>query len=117
MAAMSCRSASIDRLAFVERIKNTFARSPIFRGAAISEPLIGPTGDVAMDVSFDGGPTVFRVVAASEAEACAILHELALAMVEVDREATAPRSVVPDEPEWARGVVPRGSWTAAVRDH
>jgi hypothetical protein len=38
---------------------------------------------VGLDVSFDGGPTLFRVVAGSEDRAYAMLHELARAMVDV----------------------------------
>jgi hypothetical protein len=45
---------------------------------------MGPKGEVTVDVSFDQGPTLFRVVAPSDEEAYAILYELAHAMVEID---------------------------------
>jgi hypothetical protein len=86
MATMMLRhDVSIEREAYVHLIREAFARSPLFREAAISEALLTPEGDVALNVGFGDGPTVFRVVAGSEEEAYAILHELALAMVEVDQ--------------------------------
>jgi hypothetical protein len=65
-------------------IRAIFSRSPLFREPVISESLMGPKGEVTVDVSFDRGPTLFRVVAPSDEEAYAILYELAHAMVEID---------------------------------
>jgi len=85
MTAMSfCRSLT-DHLTVLQIIREIFARSPVFQGALISDPQLGLEGQVIVDVSFDGGPAAFRVVAPSEEEAYAILHELASAMVEVER--------------------------------
>ena len=75
---------SIDRHARVRLIRDVFARSPLFREAVVSGPVLTRDGEVGLDISFDGGPTLFRVVAGSEDRAYAALHELALAMVEVD---------------------------------
>jgi hypothetical protein len=74
-----------DRLNSVEAIREVFAQSSLFREVALSEPAVQRTGEVAVDVSFDCGPTVFRVVGPSEAKVYAVLHELARAMVDVDR--------------------------------
>jgi hypothetical protein len=75
---------SIERHARLHLIRDVFARSPLFRDAAVSGPVPTREGEVGLDVSFDGGPALFRVVAGSEDRAYAMLHELALAMVEVD---------------------------------
>jgi hypothetical protein len=75
----------MDGLTLVQRIRGIFAQAPIFSDVVIAEPLVGPSGEVAVDVSFGHGPTVFRVVGPSEDEAYAILHELASAMVEIDK--------------------------------
>ncbi len=85
MTAIAARQSSIDRLAWVQLIRKAFARSPLFREAAVSQPLLGPEGEVMLAVSFDRGPAVFRIVAGSEDEAYALLHELAGAMVEIDQ--------------------------------
>ena len=83
MTAMSiCRSVT-DRLAVVQIIQGIFARSPVFQDALISDPRLGPGGEVIVDVSFDHDPAAFRVVAPSVEEAYAILHQLASAMVEI----------------------------------
>jgi hypothetical protein len=88
MAAMTLqKDAPIDRRIHVHLIRNVLARSPLFREAAVSEPVRTGEGRLALDVSFDGGPTAFRVVAGSEGEAYASLYELALAMVDVDEKA------------------------------
>lgn len=84
MTAMSfCRSLT-DHLTVVQIIREIFARSPVFQGALVSDPQLGLEGEVIVDVSFDSGPAAFRVVAPSEEEAYAILHELASAMVEIE---------------------------------
>jgi hypothetical protein len=85
MAAMSFRRYLSDRLTIVQIIQRIFARSPVFRDALISGPHLGPEGEMIVEVSFDHGPTAFRVVAPSEEKAYAILHELASAMVEIER--------------------------------
>jgi hypothetical protein len=76
---------SIDRLTRAHVIRDTFARSPLFCDAAVSELVLGPEGKVELNVSFDGEPTLVRVVAESVNEAYAILHELAVAMVDVEQ--------------------------------
>ena len=91
MVLMAPQLVLIDRLARAHLIRDTFARSPLFRKAAVSEPVLTPGGEVTLNVSFDGGPTVFRVVAGSEGEAYAVLHELALDMVEIERSHEARR--------------------------
>jgi len=78
-------AACIERHARLHLIRDVFARSPLFRHAAVSGPVSAGEGEVGLDVSFDGGPTLFRVVAGSEDRVYAMLHELALAMVEVDQ--------------------------------
>lgn len=85
MALMATQHASIDRHIHAHLIRATFAQSALFREAAVSEPFLTPEGEVALNVSFDGGPTVFGVVAGSEIEAYAILHELARAMVDIEQ--------------------------------
>ena len=88
MAAMALqKDATIDRCIHAHLIRQIFARSPLFREVSMSEPVRTRGGRLALDVSFDGGPTVFRVVAGSEGEVYASLYELALAMVEVDERA------------------------------
>ena len=76
---------SIDRLTRAHLIRDMFARSQLFRDAAVSELVLGPEGEVELDVSFDGEPALVRVVARSEDEAYAVLHELAVAMVDIDQ--------------------------------
>jgi hypothetical protein len=85
MALMAAEQATIDRHIHAHLIRATFAQSPLFRDAEVSEPFHTPEGAVALNVSFEGGPTVFRVVAGSEVEAYAVLHELARAMVEIEQ--------------------------------
>lgn len=85
MALMAAEHASIDGHIHAHLIRETFAQSPLFRDAAVSEACLTPEGEVALNVSFEGGPTVFRVVAGSEVEAYAVLHELARAMVEIEQ--------------------------------
>lgn len=80
---VACHRSSIDRLTLVQLIRAIFSRSPLFREPVISESVMGSKGEVAVNVSFDHGPTVFRVVAPSGDEAYSILYELALAMVEI----------------------------------
>lgn len=79
----------MDRCTAVQGIRDLFARSPMLRDAAISDPLVNPDGAVAIDVSFDRGPTAFRVVAPTADEAYALLHELAASTVEPVRRPEA----------------------------
>ena len=87
MEAVLCRGseAGIDCLTLVEAIRGVFARSPIFRDAEIVESRERSGGALALDVSFGRGPTALRVVAHTDKEAYAILHELASTMVEIER--------------------------------
>jgi hypothetical protein len=86
MVLTAVQHASVDRLVHAHVIRETFARSPLFREAALSELVLTPEGDVVVNISFDGGPAIFRVVAGSEAETYAVLHELARTMVEIEQE-------------------------------
>jgi hypothetical protein len=87
MQAVSCRRSEteIDCLTLVEAIRGVFARSLIFDDAEILESRERPGGALTLDVSFGHGPTALRVVAQTEKEAYAILHELASTMVEIER--------------------------------
>lgn len=85
MTAMSLCRPLTDRLTVIQIIRGIFARSPVFQDALISDPRFGPAGEVLVDVSFDHDPAAFRVVAPTVEEAYAILHELASAMVEIER--------------------------------
>ena len=85
MNATSVCQSLTDRLTVIQVIRGIFARSPVFRDALISGPRLGSEGEVIVDVSFDRDPAAFRVVAPSAEEAYAILHELASAMVEIER--------------------------------
>ena len=89
MVTVDCYRPTLERQAFEEAIREVFAQASLFRDVRLSEPATQPTGEVAVDVSFEGGPTVFRVVAPSEEQAYGILHELARAMVEVDQRCRA----------------------------
>lgn len=85
MTAMSFHRYLGDRLTVVQMIRRIFAQSPVFRDALISDPRITADGEVIVELSFDHGPPTLRVVAPSAEEAHAILHELASAMVDVER--------------------------------
>lgn len=87
MEAVLCRrsESEIDCLTLVEAVRGIFARSPIFGNAEILESRERPGGVLTLDVSFGRGPTALRVVAGTEREAYAILHELASTMVEIER--------------------------------
>ncbi len=85
MAARTTQEAPIDRLARVRLIREVFARSPLFREVTVSEPLLGPPGEVVLAVGFDRGPAILQVVANTEEKAYAILLKLAESMVEVER--------------------------------
>ncbi len=79
----TCRRPTIDRFTFVEMIRGVFARSPIFRDAAVSAPVTSPGGGVTVHLSLGPGPGTLLVTAPSENEAYAILHELVSTMAEI----------------------------------
>jgi len=91
MAVMAPQHVSIDRLAHAHLIRETFARSPLFRNAAVSEPVVTSAGEVALRVRFDGGGPVFGIVAGSEDRAYAVLLELARVMVDTAQRHGARR--------------------------
>lgn len=91
MTVKAFQHAPIDRLTRAHLIRETFARSPLFRDAAVSEPILTPESKLAITVGFDGGAPVFGVVASSEDEAYAVLHELAVTMVEIEESHRAGR--------------------------
>ena len=99
MAIRAAQQGSIDRLARVHLIREVFCRSPLFREAEVSEPLLGPAGEVALTVAFDQGPAVFQVVADSEEKAYAVLHALAGTMVDVERWYATVERMIDSEPE------------------
>jgi hypothetical protein len=98
MVSVASQHRSIYRTTRAQQIRETFARSPLFRGVVISESLLSLEGEMALDISFDGSPTVFRVVAGTKDGAYAILHELANTMVDVEESLRPNTRVV--EPEW-----------------
>ena len=79
----------MDRCTAVQGIRDIFARSPLLRDAVLSDPRMKPDGTATIEVRWDQGPTVFRVVAATTGEAYALLHELAASTVEVVRRPAA----------------------------
>ena len=85
MAAASCQRAELDRVTFVEAIRGVFARSPIFCGATLSEPRLGPREDVTVEVAgpWTSGVACYRPL--PDEKVYAILHELASTMVEIER--------------------------------
>ena len=91
MAVMAPQHVSIDRLAHAHLIRETFARSPLFRDAAVSEPVVTSAGEVALRVRFDGRPAVIGIVAGSKDRAYAVLLELARAMVDTAQRHGARR--------------------------
>ena len=74
-----------DHSALVRSIREIFDRSPLFRDARISEPHAGPEGRVSLEVRFGSGPALFHIVAPCPERAYAILHELAVSLVGVER--------------------------------
>jgi hypothetical protein len=88
---IACHRSPIDRLTLVQLIRGIFSRSPTFRESVISEAMPGRKGEVVLVVSFDRGPTLFRVVAPSAGEAYSMLYELAAAMIETDSKRRAVR--------------------------
>jgi hypothetical protein len=74
---------SIDRHARDRLIRDVFARSPRFRKAEVSGPVRARNGAVGLDVRFDSGSILVRVLACSVDRGYALLHALALAAVDV----------------------------------
>lgn len=74
----------LDRFAIVEKIRDVFDRSPVFRDAQISDPLPSPDGGVSVSVRFGRAPALFRIVAPSPEKAYAVLYELASSMVQAE---------------------------------
>jgi hypothetical protein len=85
MTLTALRIAPDERSTREQMVREIFGRSPLFRDVAVSAARLGASEDVALDISFAGGPTVFRIVAGSESAAYALLCELAVSMVEVDQ--------------------------------
>ena len=79
----------MDRCTAVQGIRDIFARSPLLRDAVLSDPRMNPDGTATIEVRWDQGPTVFRVVATTTGEAYALLHELAASTVEAVRRPAA----------------------------
>jgi hypothetical protein len=114
MAAASFQASPLDRLTIVQKIRDVFDRSPLFREAQISDPLPRPDGGVSMDVRFGSAPALFCIVAPSPERAYAILYELAVSLVDIER-AHAEGSL--DRGEGGcngtvGGIPPAGEWTA-----
>ncbi len=79
-----CNHLPVNRPAEVQAIRDLFARSPEFRDAVISDPVLGAGGAVVLEVRRDQ-ETAFRVVAPTTEEAYALLHELVAPLVDRPR--------------------------------
>jgi hypothetical protein len=84
MAAASFQASPLDRPTFVQKIRDVFGRSPVFREAQISDPLPSPDGGVSVEVRFGRAPALFRIAAPSPEKAYAVLYELASSMVQAE---------------------------------
>jgi hypothetical protein len=84
MAAASFQASPLDRPTVVQKIRDVFARSPVFREAQISDPLPSPDGGVSVHVRFGRTPALFRIVAPSPEKAYAVLYEFASSMIQVE---------------------------------
>lgn len=71
--------------AILQKIRRTFAQSPVFCEARISNPIVDPEGKVILEVGFGNEPALFRVIATSLARAYTIIYEMAIAMIEAER--------------------------------
>jgi hypothetical protein len=85
MSPTSCASSRIDPPTIIQKICGLFDQSPAFREARVSPPRLTADGEVIVEVSFAGGPVRFRIVAPSTDTAYAVLHELASAIIEAER--------------------------------
>ncbi len=85
-------STSADASILGELIRRIFAESRVFSGALVSPPQVGPEGEVMLEVGFGRHPPLLRVVAPTAQKAYAILHELAGAMVDIERRRHAQGS-------------------------
>lgn len=95
MSPMSFPSSRIDPPTIVQKIRNIFDQSPAFREAWVSPPRLTSEGEVVVEVSFGGGPVRFRIIAPSTDTAYAVLHELASAMVEAERNCAGTPGLPP----------------------
>ncbi len=86
MGPLSRHRPPTDRLTVVQAVRDGLARSPAFGDAVISDPSVGPGGAVVLDVRI-GQETAFRVVAPTEDEAYAVLHELIGSVIDAARKA------------------------------
>ena len=86
MSASRSPQSPLDHAGVQQKILAVFNQSPVFRGAHISALSGDPKGGAGLEVGFGEGPPVFRIVAPSPEKAYAILYELALAMVEPERD-------------------------------
>lgn len=76
----------VDPTVLATVIRNVFAESPVFSDALISAPQAGPEGEVILEVGFGRDVPLLRVTALTVDEAYAVLHELASAMVDIERD-------------------------------
>ena len=74
-----------DQAVLVRSTREIFDRSPLFQDARISELHTGPEGRVSLEVRFGSGPALFHIVAPCAERAYAILYELAVSLVGVQR--------------------------------
>ncbi len=85
MAVRTVQQPPVDHLAWFHRIREAFARSPLFRDVTISEPFRGPAGTVSLGLGFGRGPSILQVAAETEEKAYAVLLKVAEAMVDVEQ--------------------------------
>ncbi len=71
-----CSQPVLPDRAVPEKIRVALARSPIFRDARISEPASTPSGAVCLDIRFQEGPVVFRVLAPTAERVYSLLDHL-----------------------------------------
>jgi len=83
MAALF-RPSRVDGPTIMQKIRDVFGRSPVFREALISDPLPSPDGGVSVEVRFGPTPALFRIVAPSPDKAYAVLYELASSMIQAE---------------------------------
>jgi hypothetical protein len=77
---------SVDTPILVNVIRRIFAESPVFSDALISAPQAGPEGEVIVEIGFGRDAPLLRVNAPTVQEAYTVLHELASAMVDIERD-------------------------------
>jgi hypothetical protein len=94
MGVMSFQPFPLDGPTIVQKIRDVFGRSPVFREAQISDPLPSPDGGVSVDVHFGRAPALFRIVAPSPEKAYVVLYELASSMIQAEESHRAPCPVL-----------------------